>query len=476
MLTDHLESLLINHLGHDPTPGQMKLFQFVPHFLLALEKDEILLVKGYAGTGKTTAMRSLVKTLQQFKLKVVLLAPTGRAAKVLRKITGHAAFTIHKKIYRQKSSKDGFGTFILDKNLHTQTLFIVDEASMISNASPEGSIFGSGQLLEDLLYYVYSGTQCKLILVGDTAQLPPVGRTLSPALDLPELQSHGFQVHEFFLEEVVRQQKESGILQNATQLRKSLGAKQIRYPQFRTDHYPDIQYVHGNDFLELLGQCYDTSGQEETMVVVRSNKQANKYNAGIRSRILWREEEISRSDLLMVVKNNYFWMAEHEQLDFIANGDICEIISIQGFEERYGYRFADLSIRLIDYDDLEVDVKVILETLHLESASMSSKQHQDLFYLVAEDYADVSPKKKRWEKVKNDPYFNALQVKFAYAVTCHKAQGGQWKNVFIDHGYFVDDMMSREYIRWLYTAFTRTTDMLYLVNFSKKFFPEGLLE
>jgi exodeoxyribonuclease-5 len=476
MLTDHLEAQLLRHLGHEPTAGQRRLFQFIPRFIMAPEKDEVLMVKGYAGTGKTTAMRSLVRTLQEHKLKVELLAPTGRAAKVLQRITGRTAYTIHKKIYRQRSSRDGFGTFVLDKNLHYQTIFIVDEASMISNTPAEGSVFGRGKLLDDLLYYVYSGAQCKLILVGDTAQLPPVGRTLSPALEHAELQSHAFSVHEFFLEEVVRQKKESGILVNATLLRKSLEVEEVILPQLRLDHYPDIQYVYGTDILELLGTCYDRAGQEETMVVVRSNKQANKYNAGIRSRILWKEEEITKGDLLMVVKNNYFWMTGHERLDFIANGDICEITNIHGFEERYGYRFADLSIRLIDYDDLEMDVKVLLETLNIESASLTAEQHQDLFYTVAEDYAEVSPKKKRWEKVRNDPFFNALQVKFAYAVTCHKAQGGQWKNVFVDHGYFTDDMLNREYLRWLYTAFTRTTEHLYLVNFSKKFFPEGSVE
>ncbi len=460
---------LVSNLGHEPTRGQRTLFQFLPQFLDNPEPDDILLVKGYAGTGKTTAMSSLVRTLHHFKIKTVLLAPTGRAAKVFTGITGMPARTIHKKIYRQKSSKDGFGTFVLDKNLHTKTFFIVDEASLISNAPSEHSIFGSGRLLEDLLSYVYSGNQNKLILVGDTAQLPPIGRDVSPALEKNELSKQGFRVFEFFLSEVVRQDEESGILENATSLRNSIQSVESGFPELRLSGFDDIMYLYGEDFLDSLNECYENNGFEETMVVVRSNKQANRYNAGIRSRILWREEQISRGDYLMVVKNNYFWMADHENLDFIANGDIFEVVGIGNYEDRFGHHYANISVRLVDYEGAELDVKVLLDTLDIESASLPSDAHKEMFYAVAEDYADITPKRKRWEKVKNDPYFNALQVKFAYAITCHKAQGGQWKNVFIDHGYFVEDMMGREYLRWLYTAFTRATRNLYLVNFNKQF-------
>ena len=318
MLTDHLQKQLIRHLGHEPTSVQLRVLDMLPQFILDLDRDEILLLKGYAGTGKTTLMRSLVMTMREHKRKVILLAPTGRAAKVLHRITRYPAHTIHKRIYRQKSSRDGLGTFVLDKNLTLDTLFVVDEASMISNTALEGSIFGSGKLLEDLLYYVYSGTRCKLILIGDTAQLPPVGRELSPALEAAALETHGFPVHEFFLDEVVRQDKESGVLVNATLLRNSLKGTLPDLPRIQLAEFKDIQYVNGEEFLDLLQYCYDTDGFEETMVVVRSNKQANNYNSGIRSRILWREEEISRGDLMMVVKNNYHWISQHEQMDFIA--------------------------------------------------------------------------------------------------------------------------------------------------------------
>lgn len=476
MLKNHILKYLQEYLGHDPTAGQETLLTNLPDFLLHPEKDEILLLKGYAGTGKTTMMKALVKTLGKFRLKSVLLAPTGRAAKVLSNITGKPAYTIHKKIYRQKSAKDGFGTFVLDKNLHSNTFFIVDEASLISNTSTDLSVFGSGKLLEDLLYFVYDGNRCKLIIVGDMAQLPPVGREISPALDAMELKVYGFEVKEFFFNEVVRQSAESGILWNATQVRNELEKNKPGLPGLRLSNFEDIRYITGNDFLDELGISYDTSGIEETMVVVRSNKQANHYNTGIRNRILWKEDKISIGDYMMVVKNNYFWIGENKQVDFIANGDIFEIQKIYGYEERYGYNYANVKIRLVDYIDTELDVKIILDTLNIETASIPMEEQKELFYYVSQDYNDISSKKKRYEKVREDPFFNALQVKFAYAVTCHKAQGGQWKNVFIDHGYFIDEMLSKEYLRWLYTAFTRSTSKLYLVNFNKRFFKEGELD
>ncbi len=440
-----------------------------PDFIISQDKKEVVLVKGYAGTGKTTVMKSVVKTLSKLKLRSLMLAPTGRAAKVLANISGKPAFTIHKKIYRQRSAKDGFGTFVLNKNLHSNTIFIVDEASMISNTQIDNAVFGSGKLLDDLVNFVKSGNKCKLVLVGDVAQLPPVGKVISPALEPTELELYGFDVKEFYFNEVVRQAENSGILWNATHIRQSIELGGNSMPDLNLEPFEDISYVMGNDFLEELSNSYDETGVEDTIVVVRSNKQANKYNAGIRSRILWREEEIAVGDLMMVVKNNYHWIDDNEIVDFIANGDIFEILNIYGFTERYGRRFADLRIRLIDYNDIELDVKVMLDTISLETASMSSESNKEFFYLVADDYRDLKPKKKMYDAVKEDDFFNALQLKFSYAVTCHKAQGGQWKNVFIDHGYFVDDMMNTEYLRWLYTAFTRATEKLFLVNFSKKF-------
>jgi len=476
MLKDHIKAKLIEFLDHEPTKGQVLFHTSLPDFLLGENQDEVLVLKGYAGTGKTTSIKAMVKTLEDLKIRSVLMAPTGRAAKVMKAISGSPAYTIHKKIYRQKSSKDGLGVFVLDRNLYKNTFFIVDEASMIANEAMEVSIFGSGRLLDDLLYYVYSGINCKLILVGDTAQLPPVGKDLSPALNIPEIQAQGFKTQEYYFNEVVRQSSESGILFNATLLREKLKEKLPGPVVFRMKGFEDIQYLPGSMLLDELSSCYDSSGIEETMVVVRSNKQANRYNSCIRRQILWKEERISIGDLLMVGKNNYFYSDENEQFDFIANGDIVEILKINGYEERYEHRFADVRIRLIDYDDMELDVKLFLDTLDLETASLSSEAHKNLFFSVAEDYASIKAKRKRYEEVRNDQFFNALQVKFAYAITCHKAQGGQWKNVFIDHGYFVDDMYNREYLRWLYTAFTRATQKLYLVNFNKSFFREEDLD
>ncbi len=472
MLKNHIRDKLNESLGHAPTSGQIVFHNALPDFCLGDIENEVLILKGYAGTGKTTSISALVRTLESFKIRTVLMAPTGRAAKVITSITAKPAHTIHKRIYRQKSSKDGLGIFVLDRNLYKDTFFIVDEASMIPDDAGESSIFGSGRLLDDLLEFVYSGNNCKLILVGDIAQLPPVGLDISPALDKGTFISKGFAVKEYSLTEVVRQSKESGVLFNATLIREKINEVVPGVVVFNLGGYKDISYLPGSMLLEELAQCYDSGGVEETMVIVRSNKQANKYNAGIRNQILWREDRISKGDLLMVVKNNYFYADEDEQFDFIANGDIVEILRIDNFEERYDCLFADCRLKLMDYNDVEIEAKLLLDTLDLETASLPAGRHKDLFFSVAEDYADVKSKKKRYEAVRDDAFFNALQVKFAYAVTCHKAQGGQWKNVFIDHGWFVDDMYNREYLRWLYTAFTRTTDKLYLVNFHKSFLRE----
>jgi exodeoxyribonuclease-5 len=400
------------------------------------------------------------------------MAPTGRAAKVMAGYTGMTAFTIHKKIYRQKSSADGLGKFVLNTNLYKNSYFIVDEASMISNETNENSLFGSGRLLDDLLEFVYSGENCRLVLVGDTAQLPPVGLNISPALDARTLENCGFSVLEFELREVVRQAENSGILMNATHIRNLISENNSNTGFFHLDleQFPDVIRISGADLIENISSCYEQYGIFETTIVTRSNKRANLYNKGIRGAVLYRENEIEQGDLLMVVKNNYFWMDEDVQLDFIANGDIAEIKKIWKTEELYGFRFANVTLRFVDYDDVELDCKIFLDTLAIETASFSQDQNRQLFEAVAEDYTDIKNKRERWKKIKENPYYNALQVKFAYAITCHKAQGGQWKAVFIDHGYLTEEMLDTEYYRWLYTAFTRPAEKLFLVNFNKNFF------
>ncbi|MFP4022987.1 MAG: ATP-dependent RecD-like DNA helicase [Thiohalospira sp.] len=470
MLKDHIKNKILDELKLNPTKGQADLIDKLASFILSDDPNLIFLLKGYAGTGKTTIISALVKAFRSFKIKSVLLAPTGRAAKVLSSYAKKNAYTIHKKIYRQKSAKDGFGVFVLDTNLHSQTFFIVDEASMISNSSADISIFGSGRLLDDLIHYVYNQKNCKLILIGDTAQLPPVGIDISPALDKKQLASFHLNVIEHQLSEVLRQVEDSGVLLNATKIRNLMLNENYQFPKLELNHADDIQRITGNELIEIITDSYDKYGIEDTIIITRSNKRANQYNKGIRNQILWYEEEIAVGDLLMVVKNNYFWMEDNDKIDFIANGDIGEIVQIKKYEERYGFRFADIVLRLIDFGDLEIECKIILDTLDINSAALSSDDNKKLFYSVLEDYQHLKTKKQQYQAVKEDEFFNALQVKFSYAITCHKAQGGQWKNVFIDHGYLKDEMLDKEYFRWLYTAFTRPVEKLYLVNFNKNFF------
>lgn len=474
MLKKHIQEQIYQNLGFTPTEGQKQLTEKLAAFVVNADPDVLFLLKGYAGTGKTSMLNALVKTLHAFKFQTVLLAPTGRAAKVLSSYTGQSAYTVHKKIYRQKSTTDGFGQFVLDKNLTKDCFFIVDEASMIANSSNEGSVFGTGRLLDDLYEFVYTGKNCKLILVGDTAQLPPVGMEISPALDVSELEMYGATVDHHELVDVVRQEQNSGILYNATEIRSLIGEGYF-FPDYfpiETESFSDIKRIGGGELIEKISDCYDKYGEEETIVITRSNKRANKFNEGIRSTILYKEAQITVGDLLMVVKNNYFWLGEYEKVDFIANGDIVEIQSIYSYEELYGFHFANVCLKFVDYDDLEIDCKILLETLSIETASLGYEDSQRLFQSVAEDYQDIRSKKKRWEKIRENEHFNALQVKFAYAVTCHKAQGGQWNAVFVDQGYLVEDMLNVEYLRWLYTAFTRPVKELYLVNFNKEFFGE----
>ncbi|WP_297090686.1 AAA family ATPase [uncultured Draconibacterium sp.] len=471
MIKKHLKALLSEKLGFQPTTCQARLVESLASFIVAAEPDCIMLIKGYAGTGKTTMIHALTQCLLSLKIRSVLMAPTGRAAKVMAGYSGMPAFTIHKKIYRQQSSADGMGRFVLNKNLYKNTYFIVDEASMISNELNENAVFGSGRLLDDLLEYVYSGENCHLVLVGDTAQLPPVGLSVSPALEVFSLEQYGFTVIEEELKEVVRQAAGSGVLSNATQMRNIIAEQHFEgFFPIETSDFDDVERISGGELIETISSCYDKYGFFDTTVVTRSNKRANLFNKGIRGSILYKENEIERGDLLMVVKNNYFWPDEDTKLDFIANGDIAEIISIYGYEELYGFRFADVCLRFVDYEDVELDCKIFLETLSIETASFSYEKNTELFHAVAEDYMEIRNKKERWKKIKENPYFNALQVKYAYALTCHKAQGGQWKAVFIDHGYLTEDMLNTEYYRWLYTAFTRPTEKLYLVNFDKGFF------
>jgi exodeoxyribonuclease-5 len=425
---------------------------------------------GYAGTGKTSIISSVVKTLDLLRMRAVLLAPTGRAAKVLASYSGRQAFTVHKKIYRQKSSKDGLGSFSLDRNLHKDTFFIVDEASMVSNSSGDSSLFGSGKLLDDLIEYVYSGTDCKLILVGDTAQLPPVGSVLSPALDPASLGGYGFGLISCELRQVVRQSETSGVLMNATRVRLQVAETNLVHPSIDCINYKDTIRITGEELIDEISSAYGTCGMEGTIIVVNSNKQANRYNQGIRNRIFFREEEISPGDMVMVVKNNYFIIDEDEDgAGFIANGDIAEVKKIRKYEERYGFHFADMVLKFPDYN-LEIESKVMMDVLHLDTPALPSEKNKELYQSILADYLNIKNRRKQFEAVKNNPYFNALQIKFAYAVTCHKAQGGQWERVFIDQGMFNRNEITIDYLRWFYTALTRSTDRVYLVNFGEDFF------
>jgi len=472
MLKNYIAERLHVNMEFEPTESQGYLIDLLSDFIAAPAAAEIVLVKGYAGTGKTTLVRSLVRTLAELKQNAVLLAPTGRAAKVLSQYSGIPAFTIHKKIYRQKTGSDGMGDFVLDRNLHKDTWFIVDEASMIGNSAPE-TLFGTGDLLHDLLSFVHNDRNCHLVLIGDTAQLPPVGLDISPALNTAYLQRAGYSVREAILTDVVRQAADSGILESATMIRKLISEQKAEIPLIRTEGMPDLHHTGGVDLVEAISDSYDRFGMEETIIVTRSNKRANRFNAGIRSQILWREEELSQGDLLMVVKNNYFWKDSEKKLDFIANGDIMRIEKIRKYEELYGLKFADVLVTLPDYDDTELEAKIILDVLDVDGPSLDTLKQRELYNLVLEDHPELTNKKDRAKMISENPWFNALQIKFAYAVTCHKAQGGQWKSVFIDQGYFTDEMMSIDYLRWLYTAFTRATEELKLVNFARQFIPES---
>lgn len=463
-----------------PTAAQQVFCDRIAIFLCRKEENRCFVLHGYAGTGKTTSVAALVRSLPQFRMKAVLLAPTGRAAKVMSSYTGKNALTIHKKIYQQRAAISFEPSFQLAPNLHRDTLFIVDEASMLDD---EWNMQNASSFLNDLIRYVYQPTNdgkyknCCLLFVGDTAQLPPVGSAESPALNNNYLSGRfNLDVDMVELTEVVRQQQKSGILANATQLRKMIAGERkakTAFPRFRSKGYPDMFRMTGHRLVEGLEYAYHKFGITNSLIVCRSNKSANSYNNQIRARLLYREEGLTGGDQVMVVRNNYFWLPENEYTAFIANGDMAQVVRVRREEERYGFRFAEVILEFLDYPELgSVTCKVILDTLQAETPNLSAAQHKQLYEQLLLDYAHLPTRKEQIAALKADPYYNALQLKFAYAVTCHKAQGGQWDVVFVDQGYLTDDMMDTEFLRWLYTAMTRAKKELFMVNFADRFFPE----
>lgn len=462
MEINYLCESVISHLAYAPNDQQVSLIAELSEFCASKNESSLFLLNGYAGTGKTSLIGAFVKSLLKCNVKCVLLAPTGRAAKVFSEYSGYTALTIHKKIYRQKSFSPEYGNFILSENKHTNTLFIVDEASMIPNASPEGAFFGSGSLLDDLVEYVYSGYNCRLILSGDKAQLPPVGFQDSPALSIDVLKGYGLDIMSFTLTNSVRQSQQSGILHNATELRKTMNEGISSPPEIRITGFADVENLSGEYVLEKISDCYDSDGFNKTIIITRSNKRASLFNNGIRGRILYREDELVAGDMLLVSKNNYFWGMNHEGLDFIANGDVARVLRVKGYANKYGFRFADVELELPDRG-VEIDARIILDALLSDVPSLTAEQNQRLYNGVLNDMDGT--KREKYKALKADGYYNALQVKYAYAVTCHKAQGGQWKNVFIDMGYIQENaLVSLDFYRWLYTALTRATDRVYLIN------------
>ncbi len=465
MIQDELKYRIIQVLGLSPTPEQAQALDVFTQFMTDRDDQVVMILRGSAGTGKTTLAGAIVKAMAALKQKLILLAPTGRAAKVFSLNAGHAAYTIHRRIYRQKSAGD-LSAFNLNVNLNRDTLFIVDEASMIANLGIGETAFGSGCLLDDLMQFVYNGQNCRLLLIGDRAQLPPVGEEESPALSAHVLRGYGMRVYETDLNQVLRQSEDSGILWNATMIRNLWRgeAGMVRLPKICFHGFTDIQVVMGNELVDNLSSSYYHAGMDETIVITRSNKRANIYNQGIRNMVLDRDEELCRGDLLMIVKNNYFWTEGAKEIPFLANGDRAVVQRVRNVHELYGFRFAEVTMTLPDYDDYELTATVCLDTLTTEAPALTHEQQEQLFNAVMEDYADIPQKAERIKKLKSDRYYNALQIKFSYAVTCHKAQGGQWAHVYLDQGYMTDDMLTPDYIHWLYTAFTRATEKLYLVN------------
>lgn len=469
MISNFFLDKIKQNFPFEPTSEQANALENIVEFLFLQKEESLFLLKGYAGTGKSSLLGALVKTMTEFKQKTVLLAPTGRAAKVFSSYASHPAFTIHKKIYRQQKFAGDFGSFGLMDNLHKDTLFIVDEASMISNNGLDSSYFGTGKLLDDLIHYIYSGENCRLLLIGDSAQLPPVGEDDSPALQLVELEGYGLEVRQAMLSQIVRQAESSGILYNATNIRNALNkGKTEAYPKLKLKKFTDIVRISGEDLIDEISACYDRDGLENTMIISRSNKRSNIYNQGVRNRILYREEELSAGDMLMITKNNYYWAENIEGIDFLANGEIVEVLRVRREQELYGFRFCEVLVKSIDYD-VELEVKILMDTLYSDVSGLTRERSEELFLNIMEDYSDISTKAGKMKRLKVDPFYNAVQVKFAYAVTCHKAQGGEWANVFLDLGYIAEEHLGVNFYRWLYTAITRASSKLYLVNLPDEF-------
>lgn len=468
-LSNFLTSKMEERLGLKPTPCQSTLFLKLGDFLTGnADKDFLMMVSGYAGTGKTSAVAACISTLKSLGMKYVLLAPTGRSAKVLSGFTGESASTIHRHIYRMKSQSDPFGAFSLNFNKAKDTVYFVDEVSLISTGDGSDSIFGSGNLLDDLVEYVRQSSSNRLVLIGDPAQLPPVGLDVSPALDPDYMRRYCPSVVTVSLTDVVRQAAGSGILVNATSLRQQITDGDIDPPVFDVSSFTDIAAVTGATLIEDLQDAVSRYGNEEVVVLCRSNQRANRYNLGIRSQVLFLEEKLCRGDRLMVVKNCYQFDGGDENFDFIANGDMAKLVSISNYQERYGLHFADATLAFPDYNDCEVDAKVILDTLDSKTPALDRDAQTALFEGVFADYEDVKPKKKRYKSVREDPYYNALQIKYSSAITGHKSQGGQWRCVFIDNILWKDEITIDDK-KWLYTALTRAQEMVYLVNFDKKY-------
>ena len=467
MLTENIAKAITAAMGFQPTAEQAAATGVFGKFITDRHDRVAMILRGAAGTGKTTLAGAIVRAMIAMRQKIMLMAPTGRAAKVFSLYAGNPAYTIHRSIYRQKIVGEAVPLFTLAENKRANTLFIVDEASMIANEGYGDSMFGGGHLLDDLIQYVYSGNNCRLMLIGDKAQLPPVGEEESPALTTPVIAAYGIGVYEADLREVLRQSKNSGILSNATTVRQIISADggPVGLPKIDFRGYDDIRRVGGDELIEQLSTSYSEVGTDETMVVTRSNKRAIIYNNGIRGMVLGREEELCKGDMLMAVKNNYYWPEKQKlQLPFIANGDRMRVVRVRNIRELYGFRFADLQLELPDYDNMELTATAILDSLQSEAPALTKDESSMLYTNVMQDYLHIEQKGRRYREMRNDPYYNALQIKYAYAVTCHKAQGGQWEHIYVDQGYMTDDMLTNDYIHWLYTAFTRATRKLYLVN------------
>jgi len=469
MIIDELVYKIRQQFGYTPTAEQEHALHIFAMFLTDRDSHAVMIMRGSAGTGKTSLAGAIVRTMTALEQKVMLMAPTGRAAKVFSLNSNHAAFTIHRRIYRQRSFSGDGGQFNLNDNLYADTLFMVDESSMIANEGFSETSFGSGRLLDDLVHFVYQGRNCRLMLIGDKAQLPPVGEEESPALNATVLAGYGLKVYQCDLNEVLRQSQDSGILYNATVIRQMITHDEAtELPKINFTGFADITMVPGNELIEGLNTSYSQVGMDETMVITRSNKRANIYNQGIRNTILGREEGLTTGDMLMIVKNNYYWMEkDNSAIPFIANGDRARVQRVRNIRELYGFHFADVWLQFPDYDNYEMASTVIMDSLMTEAPALTREQNEQLFEKVMEDYADIPLKPDRMRKIKQDDYYNAIQIKYAYAITCHKAQGGQWAHVYLDQGYMTDEMLTPDYIHWLYTAFTRASEHLFLVNWPK---------